>query len=63
MLLVKKVCQELKKPVFEVMSYPARELEYWACFFSIDANKDKPIVETVVMDQESQAKALSKIFR
>ena len=25
------------------MDYPVSELEWWACFFSIDDNKDKPI--------------------
>jgi len=26
------------------MDYPETELEYWALFFSIDENKDKPIL-------------------
>lgn len=43
MLLVKRICQFLKRPVFEVMGWPASELEYWSLFFSIDDNKDKPI--------------------
>ena len=44
MLLVKRICQFLKRPVFEVMGWPASELEYWSLFFSIDDNKDKPII-------------------
>ena len=44
MLLVKRICQYLKRPVFEVMGWPASELEHWSIFFSIDDNKDKPII-------------------
>ena len=44
MLLIKRICQTLNRPVFEVMAWPADELEYWSIFFSIDDNKDKPIV-------------------
>lgn len=44
MLLVRRICLELKKPVFEVMSWPESELEYWSLFFSI-TEKDKPIFE------------------
>jgi hypothetical protein len=43
MLLIRKICIELKRPVFEVMRWPATELEYWSLFFSIGP-KDKPIV-------------------
>lgn len=32
--------------MFEVMGWPASELEYWSIFFSIDDNKDKPIIVT-----------------
>lgn len=46
MLLVKRICQFLKRPVFEVMGWPASELEYWSLFFSIDDNKDGPIIVT-----------------
>ena len=46
MLLVKRICQYLKRPVFEVMGWPASELEHWSIFFSIDDNKDKPITTT-----------------
>ena len=61
MLLVKAICQQLHKPVFEVMSWPASELEYWECFFSIDANGDKPIQQPVSV-AESIA-AVKKILR
>ena len=46
MLLVKRICQYLKRPVFEVMGWPASELEHWSIFFSIDDNKDKPTTIT-----------------
>ena len=56
MLLVKRICQYLKRPVFEVMGWPASELEHWSIFFSIDDNKDKPIItvktpETITLDE------------
>ena len=43
MLLVRKICMHLRRPVFEVMAWPASELEYWSLFFSITP-KDKPII-------------------
>lgn len=46
MLLVKRICHTLQRPVFEVMGWPASELEYWSLFFSIDDNKDRPIIVT-----------------
>lgn len=60
MLLVKRICQYLKRPVFEVMEWPVSELEHWSIFFSIDDNKDKPIFtvktpETISLT-ESKAK-------
>lgn len=36
-----------KIPVFEVMSWPESELNYWAAFFSIDHNKDKPTFSNI----------------
>jgi hypothetical protein len=33
------------RPVFEIEEWPESELEWWAAFFSIDANKDKPIIK------------------
>ena len=44
MLLIKRICQYLKRPVFEIMEWPPSELEHWAIFFSIDDNKDRPII-------------------
>jgi len=44
MLLIKRICQYLKRPVFEVMEWPRSELEHWAIFFSIDDKKDRPII-------------------
>ena len=43
LLLIKRICQELRRPLFEVLEFPASELEWWSCVFSIDANGDKPI--------------------
>lgn len=63
MLLVRKICLTLKRPVFEVLSWPASELEYWSVFFSIGP-KDKPVInvrkaETIsLMESKSQFKRL-----
>lgn len=37
---------EQSRPVFEVMSWPDSELEYWAAFFSIDDNGPDPVENT-----------------
>lgn len=63
MVLVKLICQELKKPVHEVMSWPADELNYWEAFISIDMKGDKPIVKRPVQSQQEQLDALDKILR
>ena len=60
MLLVKRICQYLKRPVFEVMEWPASELEHWSIFFSIDDNKDKPIIVTKTPDKISLTESKSK---
>ncbi len=59
MLLVKRICDHLRRPVFEVMAWPKSELEHWSIFFSIDDNKDKPIIEkktaeTITLAQSKQ---------
>lgn len=60
MLLVKRICQYLKRPVFEVMEWPASELEHWSIFFSIDDNKDKPTIVTKTPDTISLTESKSK---
>ena len=60
MLLVKRICEKLHKPVFEVMEFPSSELEHWSIFFSIDDNKDKPIFtkktpETVTITESKES--------
>lgn len=45
MLLIKRICEFHRRPVFEVMEWPSSELEHWSIFFSINDNKDKPIFE------------------
>ena len=47
MLLIKRICEEQRRPVFEVLEWPSSELEYWSIFFSINDNKDKPIIEKI----------------
>jgi hypothetical protein len=53
MLLVKRICEHQRRPVFEVMSWPSSELEHWSIFFSINDNKDKPIIEKKTSDNIS----------
>lgn len=64
MLLIRKICLTLRRPVFEVMSWPDSELEYWSVFFSITP-KDKPIINKrdpkTVTIKESKA-AFKAIF-
>lgn len=38
LLLVRRICTTLKRPVFEVMSWPTTELEYWSLFFHLEDN-------------------------
>jgi hypothetical protein len=44
LLILKRLCQTLQKPLFEIQQYPLDELEWWAAVFSIDDNKDKPLL-------------------
>ena len=46
MILIRKICMDQGRPVFEVMRWPASELDYWSVFYSIKPT-DKPIIEQV----------------
>ncbi len=61
-LLIKRICQYLRRPVFEVMQYPASELEYWSLYFSIDDNQDKPIIKQESVSVEASKKAFRKLW-
>ena len=37
-----RICMSQNRPRFEVMSWPASELEWWSIYFSIKDNGDKP---------------------
>ena len=63
MLLIKKICDKLNKPVFEVMDYPETELEYQALFFSIDENKDKPILTPVKLTLAQTKDKIRGVFK
>jgi hypothetical protein len=39
-----------------VEQFPATELEYWSCYFSIDDNQDKPAVKPESVDVETSKK-------
>ena len=45
MLLIKRICEHQRRPVFEVLEWPRSALEHWSIFFSINDNKDKAIIE------------------
>lgn len=55
MLLVRKLCMDLKKPVFEVLSWPVSELEYWQ-LYSI-TEKDKPILPVKTAENTTVAES------
>ncbi len=59
MLLIRRICMELQKPVFEVMRWPESELEYWSLFFSIK-HTDKPIVTKRKAEQFSVKESKAK---
>ena len=42
------------------MEYPLSELEYWAAFFSIDDNEDKPLLQKVE-SEISTADSIAKL--
>lgn len=48
MMLIKRICDHLQRPAFEVMSYPASELEFWSLSFSIS---DKPTIPPKTADE------------
>ncbi len=57
MLLIKRICEFHRKPVFEVESWPVSELEHWAIFFSIDDNNDKPIIVQKTSENISESES------
>lgn len=62
MLLARKIAEHLQKPVFEVMEWPNSELEFWAASFSIDQNKDKPIIPKQQTDTAAQIELMKKVL-
>lgn len=44
MLLIKRICDHLKRPFFEVMSYPLVEIEMWALSFHLDDNGAEDLI-------------------
>ena len=63
MLLVKRICQTLSRPVFEVMQFPATELEYWSLFFSIDDNQDRFIPDPKTIDVKESIKSFKEVWK
>lgn len=56
-MLVGRIATHLQKPVFEVKGYPESELSFWAAFFSIRDNGDKPrrVIPKVTVEQSIAA--------
>lgn len=44
------------RPRFEVMQWPAEELEHWSVYFSIKDNNNKPILNKII---EKRSKEIS----
>lgn len=57
MMLIKRICDHLKRPAFEVMKFPASELEFWSLSFSID---DNPTLPDKTPDEISVAESKAK---
>ena len=63
-MLIKRICQSLNKPVFEVMSWPYDELLYWQVFFSIDDNGIEDEDPTAELDpEEAHVAKMKGIFK
>lgn len=62
LLIIKRVCQFLRKPFFEVSEWPAEELEWWAAFFSIDDNQDQPRVKRPQLSVEDEKALLKEVL-
>lgn len=56
-MLVGRIATHLHKPAFEVKGYPEDELSFWAAFFSIQQNGDKPprVIPKVTVEQSIAA--------
>ena len=42
-----RICMTQKRPRFEVMQWPADELEWWSVYFSIEDKGDKDVKSLV----------------
>lgn len=41
-------------------SWPASELEYWSCYFSINDNKDQAIITRTTAEEKSEFRQLMR---
>ena len=62
-MLIKRISQDRKKPVFEVMSWPAEELLWQQAFYSIDDNGDKPIIKPRKVTLQESKDAFRSMFK
>lgn len=58
MMLIKRICDHLQRPAFEVMSYPASELEFWSLSFSVSDNPKLPASEVTVTESKGGFKEI-----
>ncbi len=59
MMLIKRICDHLRRPVFEVLKFPASELEFWSLSFSITDDPKLPAKtadEVTVAESKEQFK-------
>ena len=64
-MLIKRISQTLKKPVFEIMTWPYDELLIQQVFFSIDDNgpgNSEPEEQQPIDSEEAHVAAMKGIF-
>lgn len=62
LLLVKRICKELQKPVHEVMSWPDDELLWWQVFFEMDDGIETPVHKKPKMTTEESIASIKEVF-
>ena len=57
-----RMATQLHRPVFEIKGYPESELTFWAAFFSIQDNGDKPIIKPKTVTVEESIAAMKRVL-
>lgn len=61
-MLLARICQELRRPLFEVKMFPESELEWWSVIFSIRDNKDTVKLEPDEITVEDSKAKFKKLW-